>query len=120
VNKLFRQLLQRDPGPLRMHLLEGVADDILSFERCRCAYIAGVVPTGYSSSPNGTKSRPALWTMRAASGRPKNVTSCPRAFILRPKAVIGCRCPVNGMLRKPIFIIYNSCKTVVTSGVSPH
>jgi hypothetical protein len=57
------------------------------------------------------------WTMRAASGRPKNITSCPRACILRPKAVIGCKCPVSGMLRKPILIIYNSRKTVVTSGV---
>jgi hypothetical protein len=35
VNKLFRQLLQRYPGPLRMHLLEGVADNILSLERCQ-------------------------------------------------------------------------------------
>jgi hypothetical protein len=29
---------------------------------------------------------------------------------LRPKAVIGCKCPVSGMLRKPIFIIYHSRK----------
>jgi hypothetical protein len=36
---------------------------------------------------------------------------------LRPKAVIGCKCPVSGMLRKPIFIIYTFRKTVVTSGV---
>jgi hypothetical protein len=28
----------------------------------------------------------------------------PRACILRPNAVIGCKCPVSGMLRKPIFI----------------
>jgi hypothetical protein len=42
-----------------------------------------------------------------------------RACILRPKAVIGCKCPVSGMLRKPIFIIYNSRKFVVTSGVKP-
>ena len=35
VSKFFRQLLQRYPGPLRMHLLEGVADDILSLERCQ-------------------------------------------------------------------------------------
>src|SRR5579863_2141462 len=33
--KLFRQLLQRYPGPLRRHLLEAVADDILSLERCQ-------------------------------------------------------------------------------------
>src|SRR5260370_32040428 len=35
VSKLFRQLLQRYPDPLRMHLLEGVADDILSLEHCQ-------------------------------------------------------------------------------------
>jgi hypothetical protein len=94
-NKLFGQLLQRYPGPLRMHLLKGVADDILSLEHCQMRIHCRRSPDGYSSSPNGTKSRPALWTMRAASGRPKNVTSCPRACILRPKAVIGCKCPVS-------------------------
>ena len=99
-----------------MHLLEGVADDILSLSITRRAYIAVVVPTGYTS-PNGTKSKLVLWSMRAASGRPKNITSCPRACILRPKAVIGCKCPVSGMLRKPIFTICNSRKTVVTSDV---
>jgi hypothetical protein len=36
---------------------------------------------------------------------------------LRPKAVIGCKCPVSGMLRKPIFTIYTSGKTVVACGV---
>ena len=82
VNKLFRQLLQRYPGPLRVHHLEGVADDILSLERCQ---------------------------MR--------ITSCPRACIVRLLAVIGRKYTVSGMLRKPIFIICNSRKTVVTSGV---
>src|ERR1700733_3525963 len=35
LSKFFRQLFQRYPGPLRMHLLEGVADDILSLEHCQ-------------------------------------------------------------------------------------
>src|SRR5580704_15580417 len=72
VNKLFRQLLQRYPGPLRMHLLEGVADDILSLEHCQTRVHCRCGPDGVLLFPERAKSRPALWTMRAASGSPKN------------------------------------------------
>ncbi len=35
-------------------------------------------------------------------------------------ARMGCKCPVSGMLRKPIFIIYTFPETVLTFGVDPH
>ena len=46
VSKLFRQLLQRYPGPLRVHLLEGVANDILSLEHCQMRIHRGRRPDG--------------------------------------------------------------------------
>src|SRR5580698_3229701 len=55
VSKLFRQLLQRYSGPLRMHLLEGVADDILSLEHCQTCIHCRRGPDGVFLFPERDK-----------------------------------------------------------------
>src|SRR3984957_15985005 len=54
-SNLFRELLQRYPGPPRMHLLGGVADDILSLERCQMRIHSRRRPDGVFLFPERDK-----------------------------------------------------------------
>src|ERR1700723_2353718 len=76
-------------------------------------------PTGYSCSQNGTYRRLAARSIGSASGTEMNTTSFPRDCSLRASAVMGFRCPDNGKLRKPIFIVDPSLYLTVPRIVSP-
>src|SRR5215469_11047369 len=78
---------------------------------CRLAtspHALEVEPAGYSFSQNGTKFRSAARAKHSTSGTPINTISCPRDCSLRASAVMGFKCPDNGILKKPIFIIHLS------------
>ena len=110
-SKLFRQLLQRYPGPLRMHLLKGVADDVLPLKCCQMRIYCRRSPDGVLPFPERDKVQTgALDDARSIRKTEKCYLVPARACILRPKAVIGCKCPVSGMLRKPIFMIYTPAR----------
>src|ERR1700733_6354973 len=71
-------------------------------------------PAGYSCSQKGTNFRLAARSIGSASGMEINTTSFPRACSLRASVVMGLRCPDNGRLRKPIFIVDPSLHLTVS------
>jgi hypothetical protein len=71
-------------------------------------------PDGVFLFPERDKVRTGAMDDARGVRKTKNITWCPRDCILRPKAVIGCRCPVSGMPRKPIFTLDNSGQTVLS------
>src|SRR5271170_2111240 len=71
-------------------------------------------PAGYSCSQKGMNFRLAARSTGSASGTEINTTSFPRACSLRASVVMGLRCPDNGRLRKPIFIVDPSLHLTVS------